>query len=441
MVDTSAVPGTAINFPAAAAGGTPKKDLRIESGDDNPDLELQGEEGQTAKTKNPQQLEADAVVSCFDWGAYGAVRVSAQVGNRRVYGYLESDPAMADIRIPKRSSRSFIADAWKRAHSIPADTADDADLDDVPKSSVLDGDGLSLYEEYRGFYEHGDHKQGDPKTKDLFVLDKSSGKCIRGIELAARVSTLAIHYKFTPEEFPTSRIINFNNEPSTHQVDQHGLVFVANNEFGDSEANGRLRCPSEVRGDVEIHLIDPAVRGRANAEAEFHVTVAHELFHCVGVDHHGDHDPAVVEWRNPAPGKYVEYPFTSIPTPGGGNHNMYGAGVPITITQEDLTPLTDAQIADMFAFPLKIYIAAETGGEHSGNTHCVMKYNCCNAFIRGQKRVIIRRFEPLGDSLCVDAHGDVYNAPGADHGSRHGEAARGNCKAQIVVNDKRASAH
>lgn len=425
LLDTSAVPGICINFPKRAQP-QPKKDLRLDA-EANATSNV-GSEGQTATTKTPG-LEAEAVISSYDWGGYGAVRVTATIGDRKIIGYLEADGSQPEIRIPKRTAGSRIADYWKRLNDVDSTAKDIDDVDEVPKSQVLDGDGLSLYEEYRGFYENGRHVRGNPHVKDLFVRDHAGPSAEPGFALLAEISDMDVHHQITDDEMREDRVINFNNEINTHAVDQHALALFLSPTAGDSFSSGKQRCPFETTR-TEVVPENVAIRGVVGQRREFAAAVAHELLHGCGVDHHSDaehEDFPYAVWKKNGPGLYTE--------------TADGFGTPITIVAANGTPLTDDQIAGRFltAFPNQLYVATERGGEHSGAEECVMRYDCNDAYTKGDHRTIIHGREAPGTSLCSSRAGTGINAHGGTPDtSRHGDASRGNCKAQICVNDKRA---
>ena len=90
----------------------------------------------------------------------------------KLVGHLEGDTAQEDIRLPLRSEQSLIADVWKQNHGV-AGMADINDNESDPAGDGHPGDGLSLYEEYRGFIIDGQHVEGNPNKKDYFILNRA----------------------------------------------------------------------------------------------------------------------------------------------------------------------------------------------------------------------------------------------------------------------------
>ncbi|PYM11036.1 MAG: hypothetical protein DME18_15145, partial [Verrucomicrobia bacterium] len=112
------------------------------------------------------------------------------------------------------------------------DLASNDDSEDDPTGDGHKGDGLTLYEEYRGFSINAGHVRLDPKKKDLFVLNEAGTQADLGIALLERQSALRVHRVKGSEfglqsDFTYTRIINHNHSDSApHVVDQHGIWIV-----------------------------------------------------------------------------------------------------------------------------------------------------------------------------------------------------------------------
>ncbi|MFQ5845303.1 MAG: hypothetical protein ACE5JG_09990, partial [Planctomycetota bacterium] len=116
LVDVSREPGVCMNFPDPL-GREPHPDLQFDveaNMEADTDVEVVGKDGQQAETEEGAYTEAVAIVSAFDWGAYGLLKVTAELEDgRKVVGQLETDPSRLLIPLPKRRDGSRIADAWK----------------------------------------------------------------------------------------------------------------------------------------------------------------------------------------------------------------------------------------------------------------------------------------------------------------------------------------
>lgn len=432
---TSREPGVAINFPLGAK-------------DDRFDMELTTQGGFFVVSPDAQRVEravqdglTDTVtVLPFDWGGWADLKVTAVlVGGEKLVGKVKG-AAEDGLRLPKRTKDSYVADSWKRGKAGVG--PDDCDFDDVPAVPAHKGDGLTLYEEYRGFYERGEHKSGAPGTKDLFVLDTTGGKVDGGLRKFEKESEIVVH-RMQPDEMDrTRRVINENRAKGPHLVAQHGVLvqFLA-----AKDGAGFMACEPQGAaspgGVTCIWVPAAAVSGPAAADgtAFGDVSFAHEMLHAVGVRHHGDGDydaywkidgDAVLEFRLADDGETPE-----------------GAGTPIEILREDGSVATAAFIAHRTglggekAKGQKQLVGVEQG-ESSGDDTCVMRYDRNGAYVkRGQPnaRVVIqpdRNPEPVGYRICTGRTGTGINAasPGP---SRYGNAApgRGECKSKMKVSD------
>jgi hypothetical protein len=418
LEDTSREPGVALNFP-------------VDSRNQRFDLELDATgEFFVLSAQNQKMVRAvrsgfsDTVkVVPFDWGGWSTLQVTAVLADgRRITGKVKGR-SEEGLRVPKRAFDSHIADSWKKKTvGIGADRSDD---DNAPVGDGTKGDGLTLYEEYRGFYEAGDHIEGDPKTKDFFVRLKQAGVALRGVGKFQRITKLKVHANFSGLEFPESRIINANYDRGAHLTSQHGVIVrIDKTRKGSAIANGgpgtpRMISTVDLMGNVAS--MDPHWIAS---------TVAHELGHCVNLYHHGESDKRVL-WGT-ADGKVFELA-------GQG-----AAPAEIEVVNEEFSDLKPAAIAAIQSDGESKgkYIVVELGrdqGQHSGAENCVMRYDSAQAYVyRAMANVRFWGFQELiGDGLCVSVNGNEINKSGRLPQSRYGPAAggRGNCLHQLLVSD------
>jgi hypothetical protein len=184
-------------------------------------------------------------------------------------------------------------------------------------------------------------------------------------------------------------------------------------------------------------------------------SVAHELFHCCNVAHHGDLDRGPVAWhrserRKPdgtvtpgvtevaldADNNYAEKPGTEQFIPAENFHweaeQMSAGGISVSLA-EGIVPVE--------LLPERAYVACQ-GGQHSGYQDCVMRYDVATAYIPKDKplfRYLFEGSELRGSDLCdrkedmqIDFAGTTVTIPKS---GRYGDATNGFCKSQICVND------
>ncbi len=335
------------------------------------------------------------------------------------------------------------------------------------------------------------------KVKDTEVAPWQ-GRSQMGIDMLASLTGFITHSKFRDEEygrklnvnvystpeldtlglppFKYDKCLNFNSLKEIHDHDQLGLLMLASpKELGYaaafSKGAGAVRPVGSWRCLVITKDFDPTTKGysstmgdldkdgtiKTNPEGkakiitdEYAVTVAHELLHCCNVRHHGDK-------KNE--GTQTGIRFLSGKTlvkknvPGIDSTQVY-----MQFEREDYKnnyPMTpywdDAQRTPILATDTlfkedrvihRTYAVQQ--GNHSGVEDCVMRYDVANVIYGkdGNYYLIKKRpgtyAELTGTTLCNTSKGTGVNAFGFLPRSRYGDAdaGRGNCKAQVVINDK-----
>jgi hypothetical protein len=218
-------------------------------------------------------------------------------------------------------------------------------------------------------------------------------------------------------------VINGNHREAPHLVDQHGIPVFVNSELeGVSRANGGPGNPKMINF---VEMASEAASWPANYLA---ATLAHELFHCVNVWHHGDVDENRY-WHGEVAGQLQEVRSAAAQQ-----------GAAITVREEsgrDVTPRYLEPLSAPGVQRWKVWVG-RPGGQHSGHENCVMRYDCAMAYV-SQSAADVRYVvtEPVGQSLCGSPNGTGVNDPGRSPQSRYGAAGagRGNCLSQILVND------
>jgi hypothetical protein len=120
----------------------------------------------------------NVTVSCNDYGAYGKLEAMVKVDGT---WYTAKDESSGNeyITIPVDDNNNKIADKWEADNSVSGNAASwDEEAD--PSGQGTDGDGMTNYEEYRGFMcatKHGESPQYlrmNPKIKEMFVIDNDN---------------------------------------------------------------------------------------------------------------------------------------------------------------------------------------------------------------------------------------------------------------------------
>lgn len=332
-LDASREPGECINHPPSGEADD-KPDLVFAS--EQPDALNISEDRQTATTPDPVN-ELLAVVASKDWGAHGAiaaqVRVMTPQGPEEIDAVYEPS-GEPQLVIPKDDDRNGVADHWQKQHDC-MNASPVCDEDELPSTS-LPGDGLGVYEEYRGAHIGGKHTRLDPNAIDLFVRDESG--LVGSTGATAAFGPLRMHF-VNPAEMNMAasnderKRVNFNTPRGDKFVtDQHGLQVVrgtldvmpepgeeARPPFAQAIPNGRHARPGACGPPIETDVIVVDVTRVRERLAEFFVNnldefetalgrkfnndmaerciektiayvVIHELGHGVGIDHHNPED-------------------------------------------------------------------------------------------------------------------------------------------------------
>lgn len=424
LADTSQEPGVAMNYPAES------QDVRF-------DMELEAEGEGVVVSETRQRVErnirgrglSDTItVAPYDWGGWSELRVTAVLSDgRRLTGRLKG-ASQDHVKLPKRTGTSLIADVWKQEKGVSG--PDSADNETSPMGDGNPGDGLTLYEEYRGFYENGEHIEGNPKKKDYFAVNEAGSTGAGGLALFQRRSGLAVHGKLWLDEVSQDLVINHNYSAAPHRVDQHAvLIRVDPNLKGAAEAVSRVDRPSTPKDFKHVGL--PArmpSRPTASASASYaSVTVAHELFHTVNVYHHGESDEAV-HWSRGGDGRLYERAANGDET--GPDPDSPPRAIRVFTEQGE-------EVTDRVR--LGIRRLGRENGQHSGWENCVIRYDISDSYVsraNPNDRFVGFREVP-GAGLCDTTEGASVNSPARTPQSRYGPAApaRGNCLGQILVND------
>ncbi len=426
---TSREPGLAMNFPVDARSD--RLDFELDAAGEL--FELSQEKQRMVRVVR-EGFSDTVKVMPYDWGGWSTLRVTAIMADgRHVEGKLKGKDEVG-ARLPKRAFDSHVADAWKKQLGVAG--PDNADDENAPVGDGAKGDGLTLYEEYRGFYEAGSHIEGDPKKKDFFVNLNDAWIALPGVVKFRSLTGLKVHFLFTRAEFPESRVMNANHDRGAHIVAQHGVRIRINKGLhGKADTVGGPGNPKMI---TSIDLMSDFAHFDPARAAKI---VAHELCHAVNVFHHGDTDEKVI-WAA-LDGKLYEM---STAAPGGEE---------ITVLTEQQQDVTLSIIGELKDVALVISEEPDTklenavlgylgrdNGQHSGAECCVMRYHNSKAYVlragAGPGVRYSRFVEPIGATcLCTSAAGSGVNAESHQPQSRYGPtlAGRGNCLHQLHVTD------
>jgi hypothetical protein len=363
------------------------------------------------ETAGPRRA-AVVTVTAMDYGAVGRLRAfvrSDECGDWQPVPITFYPDTREFIAIPMDEDNNLMADAVEEYHGRQSGADDDAE----PKGNGQAGDGLTVFEEYRGFltscgecvYRNFDsHVRTKPTVKDLFVHtpDPELEMTLPHFAWSSGVETHAIceaQYSGNPQidwesasgqqagDLGTrpagrKRIVNFTLQLArlyswqghvlTQEVPQHG-IYLVNRETPEGLAGVTCMedppfCTGTRLGPpmlTSVAIVDKAVvtdqrDGRTGRVS----TPTHELGHAVGLPHHGwrieNGSGVLVRWNKHF---FAEEPSVIPPGPDC-----------VDPRQQPADNVIGVYYQGTFIGCGVITIIARNG-EHSGRADCPMRYS------------------------------------------------------------------
>jgi hypothetical protein len=362
-----------------------------------------------------------AFVTSYDYGSFGRLTatVTLKYGSKLAAHF--KDDKDTTISIPKDDNNNQIADAWEKQRDVNVYQYGYNPLWDGEKQKINgkvvnnhDGDGLTLYEEYRGVVVRGEYMRLDPNKKELFVLNQIGDKAKPGMELFATASGIKVIELSAEDADKYDPVINDNSD-FARGGKQHGLILK---EFQNSDQSILGKTPDRT-GNADAPPASPGkcsyvgINSNAHFEpGEYSVTVAHEMAHGCGVWHHGS--LAAVD-----PPKKEDL---------DSSYRIYAHDMTL------VSPETFEQIRQQGILPP----IAGPGSQSSGDMHCLMSYYYQYVWANPKDKVFIN-VDHIDKSeqnrFCDSKTGTFLNAPTHKPYPVYGNAARGDCIHQFQVKD------
>ena len=293
-----------------------------------------------SNTREGDQLSA--YITSYDYAAFGILKAQVHLDDDDLDldAHIKDKPEEFFADIPIDENHNKIADKWEKDVDMYAKTADaDFDEDEFPKNQKRNGDGYTLFEEYRGFKvkdnllasgSHESFKNGflrmDPDYKDIFINDEDG--LFQTYYASYNPSDLCWHYIDKDEMIfnsrgkdPENRWTNFNKVEEHFYARQYALILekkpglLPDGEVGHALSYVRLADydTKEAIDDgmpVTTHGFDQAVKNtivvdvyveevtwlashqRTGQQKQNYYndivagTVIHEIGHAIGITHH-----------------------------------------------------------------------------------------------------------------------------------------------------------
>jgi hypothetical protein len=334
----SKYPGYCMNYPKKDAADD-KPDLRFDSAMKSLPIVAQMDDQRLVSADGQGNGLTVVYVRSYDYASYGELTAHISMKDQGVEldAHLTGRPDEQKITIPKDDNGNKIADAWEKKVGIWGKTSDaNFDEDALPTGQRRNGDGYTMFEEYRGFkvegnlfkkeanelFQHG-HLRMDPNFKDIFITDEDH--LFSKYYAPYNPSDLNWHYITNDEMLynargkdPDNRWMNFNKVEEHFYARQYALILankprVEEGLMGQQMDVLRLRDYEDhqyvdqgyepgpngydqaVKHTIDIEIYPEEIEnqarhfGAANQNAFNYLiinNVTHELGHALGICHH-----------------------------------------------------------------------------------------------------------------------------------------------------------
>jgi hypothetical protein len=174
-----------------------------------------------AVTQQPTTIATVGTIFCFDGGAYGVLLAYTNMPEGIVFARRTDTGFIEPVEIPYDENGNFIADMWEWNMGIyPADAL--GDFDNYPVGdNRTPGDGLSVYEEYRGLRVRYLWTVFNPWIKDMFVMNFGAGNENQYQPAVIPNDAITDAKGFPGAGMPLLWLLNANEGETVYQVRQY----------------------------------------------------------------------------------------------------------------------------------------------------------------------------------------------------------------------------
>jgi hypothetical protein len=430
LEDTSKEKGVDLNWPSSATGNGPTADFDFRIDNLSLNYKLTDDKGQAAATIEEGLTEFWVQLTSYDWGGWTHLKVVAELSDHStVVAHVRGLPQQT-LAVPKDDDGNHIADAWEQQHNVS--NLDPASDEDALPSNGSTGDGIALYDEYRGFHVGGDHTRLSPNFKDLFVRDfdkLGAGNYQAATDIHVRV--LQDNEAADNKESAAAGGSPLYATPNG-RYGKVPVIPLRNKNIGDGGVGStepQHGLPATIQ-EVQIDAAVIAAGYKTDALKQRQATIAHELGHATNVKHHDgdsliDYNVGDVICKNT-----VKQPDGSVKYTGDIS-NFLCSDEPEKGSAKIPGPKDKA---DCWGVAVK-------GGMFSGNDQCPMRYDMTSLYedpngactvLHGRGKMLSKfgRDPPPQGKFCRSPQGTGVNADSNPH-NKAGDATMGVCYFQV----------
>ena len=224
-------------------------------------------------------------VECYDYGAIGEIEAA----------FSNDETEISKVMVPYDENKNCIADAWEE-NGWTGDAKDD--LEEGPGENVNHGDGLTAFEEYRGFEIKGKHTRTSPNEKDIFIhtmMFQGYGWAKQlpanfTLHLIDRAEVEGVQYGKINSRIckPYFRLIQgviwIEEDPSTSgEAKNTAGVALGRTPFQGPVRIRRVKIFTEIIRSRILLLGDHTTPKDSMYTDQINKTIAHEIGHCLGL--------------------------------------------------------------------------------------------------------------------------------------------------------------
>lgn len=312
------------------------------------------------------------IVRCYDYGAYGKLKAHVRVNTGSdmvdIDAHLENTE-QTTVVLPKDENDNRIADAWEKQEGIFDKNYGPINDGEQQPDNPNDGDGLALFEEYRGLIAQDSFKRLDARNKNLIVVNQS--KQVDEAALAKFTDYTGLNGNggiklcfLKPDEINTKTMWVNTNPTPFKGGNQHGILIkdipldTLQEAVAKAVAHGGDNASLKSPKDLDhiwimqgFRLSDqPYIKNVALFKTN---VVCHEIAHACGVTHHNGDVAA----------KYVPFSTAGI---NGQKAIFYDVDKKKLISYSDIQAIGDLNC---------IKTSDYKESEGSGDPYCLMTYN------------------------------------------------------------------